>query len=146
MQKRNMCNYCCFSPLIKCIYCWGPDTLLGLRTDKCSLILGLAIGTTVQVSELQPMLEWMGKWVPAKGLWQLHDHNYFTGVLCWSSHHQLPQLDDNTKFQLSSSKNEEVQVSFIQGWKMYHTTLLQKFIGIKHFAAGEKAIKSWVFL
>lgn len=28
---------------------------------------------------------------------------------------------------------------------MYHTTLLQKFIGTKHFAAGEKAIKSWVF-
>lgn len=26
---------------------------------------------------------------------------------------------------------------------MYHTTLLQKFIGTKHFAAGEKAIKSW---
>lgn len=29
---------------------------------------------------------------------------------------------------------------------MYHTTLLQKFIGTKHFAAGEKAIKSWFFL
>lgn len=27
---------------------------------------------------------------------------------------------------------------------MYHTTLLQKFIGTKHFAAGEKAIKSFV--
>lgn len=51
----------------------------------------------------------------------------------------------DTKFQLNSSKNEEVQVSFIQGWKMYHTTLLQKFIGTKHFAAGEKAIKSWFF-
>lgn len=51
----------------------------------------------------------------------------------------------DTKFQLNSSKNEEVQVSFIQGWKMYHTTLLQKFLGTKHFAAGEKAIKSWFF-
>lgn len=54
---------------------------------------------------------------------------------------QLP----STESQLHSSKNEEVQVSFIQGWKMYHTTLLQKVIGTKHFAAGEKAIKSCFF-
>lgn len=44
---------------------------------------------------------------------------------------------------LQQVTQQQVQVFFIQIWKMYHTALLQKFTGTKHFAAGEKAIKSW---